>query len=209
MKKKVLVGCEESQIITKAFRARGIEAFSCDIKPCSGGHPEWHIQMDLFEAVKLFDWALMIVHPPCTFLSSSGAKWYYHPEDKHLPTNVRRPHPLYPNRAKDRDDAVDFFMRCVNAPVNRIVIENPIGRMSSFYRKPDQIIQPWQFGHGETKATCLWLKNVPKLQPTNIVEGREQRMFRMAPSKDRQALRSKTYEGIAEAFANQYENLFK
>ena len=183
---EMLVACEESQAVTIAFRDIGIEAFSCDIEPCSGGHPEWHIQCDV---VKLLNdqWDMIIAFPPCTHLAVSGARWFKQ------------------KRADGRQQSgIDFFMQFANAECDRIAIENPIGIMSTVWRKPDQIIQPWQFGHGETKATCLWLKGLPLLEPTNIVDGREQRIWKMPPSKDRSRLRSKTFEGIAKAMANQW-----
>lgn len=182
---RVLVACEESQRVCKAFRDRGHEAYSCDIIDCSGGRPEWHIKRDVLEI--LDGWDLIIAFPPCTDLAVSGARWF---EEKRKDGSQQR--------------SIDFFMRFVNAPCDRIAIENPIGIMSSIYRKPDQIIQPWQFGHGETKATCLWLKNLPLLKPTKIVSGREQRVWRMPPSADRAKERSKTYEGIALAMAEQW-----
>lgn len=166
---KILIACEESQAITKEFRLLGYEAFSCDLLPCSGGHPEWHIQGDVFDVIDQ-GWDLMIAHPPCTFLSSSGAAWYYHPEDKHLPIDQRRPHPNYPNRNKDRQDAIEFVLRLSEAKIPRIAIENPIGSLSTAWRKPDQIIQPWMFGDKASKATCLWLKGLPLIAPTNVVD---------------------------------------
>jgi hypothetical protein len=201
--KRVLVACEESQAVTIELRKLGIEAFSCDIEPCSGGHPEWHLQQDVTPLLNE-DWDMIIAFPPCTYLTVSGSAWYYHPEDKHLPLEERRPHPKYPNRRKDQQEGIDFFMLFANNKCNNIAIENPIGVMSTKFRKPDQIIQPWQFGHGETKATCLWLKGLPKLKPTDIVEGREQRLHYLPPSKDRAKLRSKTYDGIAKAMAIQW-----
>ena len=183
---KILVACEESQAVAKAFRTRGHEAWSCDIEPCSGGHPEWHLQCDVRLALEE-QWDMVIAFPPCTDLAVSGAKWF---KEK---------------RADGRQQAsIDFFMIFVDCGCNKVVIENPVGIMSSVYRKPDQIIQPWQFGHGETKATCLWLKGLPKLVPTNIVEGREQRIWKLPPTADRAKLRSKTYPGIAEAMAQQW-----
>lgn len=180
---RIIIGCEESQAVCKEFRDLGHEAFSCDIQPCSGGFPQWHIQADVFEIIKL-GWDIGIFFPMCTHLSVSGAR--------HFPAK----------RADGRQQAgIDFFMGLVNAPIKRIAIENPIGIMSSIYRKPDQIIQPWQFGHGETKATCLWLKNLPLLEPTDIVEGREQRIWKMGPSATRGKERSKTFPGIAKAMA--------
>ena len=182
---KVLVACEESQRVCTAFRDRGHEAYSCDIIDCSGGHQEWHIKRDVLEILE--GWDLIIAFPPCTDLAVSGARWF---EEKRKDGRQQR--------------SIDFFMKLVNAPCDRIAIENPIGIMSSLYRKPDQIIQPWQFGHGETKSTCLWLKNLPLLEPTKIVSGREQRVWRMPPSADRAKERSKTYEGIALAMAEQW-----
>lgn len=184
---KILIACEESQVVTIEYRLRGFKALSCDLLPCSGGHPEWHIITDIFNILNC-GWDMMIAFPPCTHLSVSGARYFK-------------------EKRKDgrQQAAIDFFMALVNAPIPRIAIENPIGIMSTIYRKPDQIIQPWQFGHGETKATCLWLKNLPLLKPTNIVKGREQRVWKMPPSKDRAILRSKTYPGIAKAIAEQWQ----
>lgn len=183
----VLIGCEESQTVCKAFRELGHDAYSCDLIECSGGLPQYHLQMDIFEAIKLKKWDLGIFFPPCTHLAVSGARWFK-------------------EKQKDgrQQEAVNFFMSLVSAPIDKIAIENPIGIMSSHYRKPDQIIQPWQFGHGETKATCLWLRNLPLLVPTDIVNGREQKIWKMAPSKDRAKLRSKTFTGIAAAMASQW-----
>lgn len=183
---RILVACEESQAVTLELRKLGHEAYSCDIIPCSGGHPEWHIQVDALELLKM-RWDMIIAFPPCTDLSVSGARYF----------------------AEKREDgrqqkSIDFFMKFANADCPRIAIENPIGIMSTVWRKPDQIIQPWQFGHGETKATCLWLKGLPLLQPTKIVEGREQRVWKMPPSADRAKLRSKTFPGIARAMAEQW-----
>ena len=215
---KVLIACEESQAVTKAFRELGHEAYSCDILPASGGHPEWHIQRDVFEVINE-GWDLMVAHPPCTFLAVSGASWYYHPEDKNLPVEQRRPHPRYPNRAMDREMAVGFFMALMNAPIERIAVENPIGIMSSRFRKPDQIVQPWQFGDSASKSTCLWLKNLPKLTATEIVDKGEIVTFASGKSmpkwyadalytaktkEERQTLRSKTFPGIAKAMAEQW-----
>ena len=220
--KRILVACEESQAVTKELRALGHEAFSCDLLPCSGGHPEWHIQADVFEVIKL-GWNIMIAHPPCTFLSSSGAGWLYHPDDKHLPTQERRPHPLYPNRIKDRDDAVEFVKRLYESDIPCIAIENPIGQLSSLWRKPDQIVQPWMFGDKASKSTCFWLKGLPKLQPTDIVdkgeffefttkkgEVKKQPMWyfkalsEAKTAEERRTLRSKTFQGMAKAMAKQW-----
>ncbi len=183
---KVLIACEESQAVYIEFRKKGHEAYSCDILPCSGGHPEWHIQGDVLEQLNN-GWDIMIAFPPCTHLAVSGAQWFS-------------------EKIKDgrQQAGIDFFMAMINAPILKIAVENPIGIMSTIYRKPDQIIQPWQFGHGETKATCLWLKGLPLLKPTNIVEGREQRIWKMAPGPERAKERSKTFPGIAKAMADQW-----
>lgn len=194
----VLVACEESQAICLAFRKLGHEAYSNDLQECSGGHPEYHLQMDALKALKLRKWDLIIAHPPCTYLTVSANKWY---EDQ----APRKSGALVGKARRDaREEAIQFFMEFVNADCDHIAIENPICIMSSRYRKPDQVIQPWMFGHGETKATCLWLKGLPKLKPTDIVEGREQKLHNLSPSKDRAKLRSKTYEGIADAIATQW-----
>lgn len=186
---KVLVACEESQAVCKAFRVLGHEAYSCDIQPCSGGHPEWHLQVDALELLKM-RWDLIIAHPPCTDLSVSGARWFAQ------------------KRADGRQQrSIDFFMRFTNLDCPRVAIENPVCIMSSIWRKPDQIIQPWQFGHGETKATCLWLKGLPLLKPTNIVSGREQKVWKMPPGPERAKARSKTFPGIARAMAEQWGGL--
>lgn len=183
---RILVACEESQAVTIELRKLGHEAYSADILPCSGGHPEWHIQGDV---LKVLDdgWDMMIAHPPCTHLAVSGARHF-----KEKIADGRQ------------QEGIDFFMTLVNAPIPKIAVENPVCIMSTKYRKPDQIIQPWQFGHGETKATCLWLKNIPPLVPTNIVQGREARVHKLPPSKDRARLRSITYSGVAEAMAKQF-----
>jgi site-specific DNA-cytosine methylase len=183
---KVLVACEESQAVCIAFRDQGHKAYSCDLLPCSGGHPEWHLQGDVFNFLTGVDWDLVITFPPCTHLAVSGAR---HFEQKRADGRQR--------------EAIEFFMMFTKLDC-KWAIENPIGIMSTHYRKPDQIIQPWQFGHGETKATCLWLNGLPKLEPTNIVDGREQRIWKMAPSPDRAKERSKTFAGIAQAMANQW-----
>lgn len=183
---RVLVACEESQEVCKAFRAHGHEAYSCDIQECSGGHPEWHLQVDVLEILKM-RWDLIIAHPPCTDLSVSGARWFVQ------------------KRADGRQQrSIDFFMKFTNLDCPRVAIENPVCIMSTVWRKPDQIIQPWQFGHGETKSTCLWLKGLPTLKPTNIVSGREQRVWKMPPSSERAKARSKTFPGIALAMAEQW-----
>jgi len=184
--RQVLIACEESQIVTMLFRNIGIECYSCDIQSCSGGRPEWHIKQDVLTVLQ-HPWSMVIAFPPCTHLASSGARWFSQ------------------KRADGRQAwGINFFMEFVKCNAPLIAIENPIGIMSTVYRKPDQIIQPWQFGHGETKATCLWLKGLPKLMPTNIVEGRLHKIHNMAPSKDRAKIRSKTYEGIAKAMVAQW-----
>lgn len=183
---KILVACEESQAVTIEMRRLGHEAYSCDIEPCSGGHPEWHLQVDALELLKM-KWDMILAFPPCTHLAVSGARYFE-------------------QKRKDgrQQAAIDFFMRFANADCPKIAIENPVGIMSSVWRKPDQIIQPWQFGHGETKRTCLWLKGLPPLFPTNIVDGREQRIWKMPPSEDRAKNRAKTFPGIARAMAEQW-----
>lgn len=182
---KVLVACEYSATVRDAFRALGHDAWSCDLLP-TDGDPEWHLIGDVLEVIE-DGWDLMIAHPPCTDLSVSGAR--------HFAAKI----------ADGRQQrALDFVQLLMDAPIERIAIENPISVISSKIRKPDQIIQPWQFGHGETKATCLWLKNLPKLEATDIVEGREQRMHRLPPSPDRWKIRSTTYKGIAKAMADQW-----
>jgi hypothetical protein len=194
----IIIGCEESQEICKAFRAKGIETYSCDLQPCSGGRPEWHIQGDLFEVLKSRKWKMGIFHPPCTYLTVSnngsmanGCSKYTAEEAKIL-----------------RQGAIDFFMRCVNS-LDMWCIENPIGIMSTIYRKPNQTIQPYNYGHGETKATCLWLRRLPRLNGFNVVEGRENRIWKMTPSPERSKERSKTYTGMAQAMANQWSYLLK
>ncbi|MDD4873361.1 MAG: hypothetical protein PHE15_00060 [Dehalococcoidales bacterium] len=184
--KKVLVACEFSQVVTRAFRERGHEAYSCDILPTEG-NPEWHIRDDVLKHLN-DGWDLMIAHPPCTYLAVSGARWFK-------------------ERIKEQQEALDFINSLMYAPIERIAIENPISVISTRIRKPEQIIQPWMFGHGETKATCLWLKNLPLLKPTNIVEGRLGRVHKEPPSKDRWKNRSRTFQGIAEAMAAQWSNL--
>ncbi len=183
------MACEESQAVTIAMRNVGLVAYSCDLNPCSGGHPEWHIQKDV-RSILNDNWTMILAFPPCTHLASSGARWF----------------------AEKRTDgrqalAVEFFMLFASCQSSLVAVENPIGIMSTRWRKPDQIIQPWQFGHGETKATCLWLKNLPLLEATNIVSGREQRVWKMPPSKNRSKLRSQTYQGIANAMADQWGSL--
>lgn len=182
---RILIACEESQAVTLAFRSRGIEAYSCDTSDCSGGYPGWHIQCDVIDLLEE-DWSAVIAFPPCTHLARSGARWW---------------------PAKQRDGrqgrGIEFFKKFTELSCPT-AIENPIGIMSTVWRKPDQIIQPWQFGHGETKATCLWLKGLPLLTHTKVVPGRKPATWLLPPSKDRAKLRSKTYTGIAKAMANQW-----
>jgi hypothetical protein len=179
---RVLVACEYSGTVRDAFAARGHDAWSCDLLPTErlGNHIHGDVLQHLHR-----NWDLMIAHPPCTHLAVSGARWF---KDKQI----------------EQAEALDFVHRLMDAPIPRIALENPISIISSRIRKPDQIIQPWQFGHGETKATCLWLKNLPKLTPTNIVEGREARIHKMPPGPDRWKERSRTFEGIAQAMAEQW-----
>jgi hypothetical protein len=215
---RILLACEESQAVTIEMRKLGHEAFSCDLLPCSGGHPEWHIQGDVLNILGQ-TWDMMIAHPPCTYLAVSGAQWYYHPDDKHLPVENRRPHPKYPNREKDREEAVAFFIALANAPIDKIVIENPVGIISTRFRKPDQVVQPFMFGDEARKTTCLWLKNLPKLEPTNMVGEGERIYFKSGKSQpkwysdafvksksheERRTMRSKTFPGIAKAMAMQW-----
>ena len=193
---RVILPCEFSGRVRRAFRARGHDAWSCDLLPCEDGSP-FHYQFDvreLFEGPvhqsfvlegKELHWDLMIAFPPCTRLAVSGARWF---------------------RGKEREqaEAIEFVRKLMAVPVPRICIENPVGVLSTAIRKPDQIIQPWQFGHGETKATCLWLKELPLLIPTKIVEGRAARVHREPPSPQRWKNRSRTYQGIADAMAEQW-----
>jgi hypothetical protein len=194
---KVLIACEESQAVCKEFRRKGHEAYSCDILPCSGGHPEWHIQGDVLEQLDK-GWDMMIAFPPCTYLTISANKWYKDQPKRKSGVLVGA------ERRETREDAIKFFLTLYNTDIPMVAIENPIGVMSTRFRKPDQVIQPWMFGHGETKATCLWLRGLPVLHPTNIVEGREQRIHKLSNTKDRPMLRSKTYPGIAKAMATQW-----
>ncbi len=194
----ILVGCEESQAVTKSFRSLGHEAYSCDLQECSGGHPEWHLKMDVFEAIKLKKWDLGVFFPDCTYLTVSANKWYKDQPERKSGTLVGEA------RREARREAQKFFMALYNCEIPHVSLENPIGVMSSFFRKPDQVLQPWMFGHGETKATCLWLRNLPILKSTDIVEGRVQRLHLLPKTADRAKLRSKTYSGIAHAMADQW-----
>ena len=181
---KVLVACEYSGTVRDAFIAAGHEALSCDLLPTDNPGP--HYQGDVRDVLS-DGWDLMIAHPPCTHLAVSGARWF---KDKQA----------------EQAEALDFVRLLLDAPIERIALENPVSVISSRIRKPDQIIQPWQFGHGETKATCLWLKGLPKLTPTDIVDGREARVHKLPPSADRWKIRSTTYPGIAAAMAQQWSD---
>jgi len=208
---KILVACEESQAVTKELRKLGHESFSCDLLPCSGGHPEWHYQQDVFDVINK-GWDMMIAHPPCTFLAVSGARWLYNKDGS-----------KNEERWKNQAEALDFVQRLMDAPIDKIAIENPISVISSNIRKPEQIIQPWMFGDKAQKSTCLWLKNLPLLEPTDIVEKGEFIEFiskkgvkKKQPKwyfdalknaktpAERRTLRSKTFKGIAEAMAKQW-----
>ncbi len=239
MKRKlnILIACEESQAVCRAFRELGQNAYSCDLFNCSGTkfgtneaepHPEWHFNHDVTtvldqtnltlengeQAIINGDWDIMIGHPPCTFLAVSGAKWLYDPNDK------TKPHPNFPNRRKDQEDGAKFFMFIANANVKRIAIENPIGIMSTRWRKPDQTIQPYMFGDPYSKYTCLWLKNLRPLHPSKPTEDHGERIYfgsgksqpkwysdgltKTKSKEERQKWRSKTFPGIARAIAEQW-----
>ena len=231
----ILIACEESQIVCKAFRARGHNAFSCDIIECSGDKPEWHLHGDIFHVIKnkggilqtgksyFLDegdnWDLMIAHPPCTYLSVSGARWFYHPDDAHLPFEERREHPNHLGRRKLRDEARDFFLKLTKTNIKHWAIENPVGLMNTIYRKPDQIVQPYWFGDSASKKTCLWLHNLPLLEATNIVDEGDRVVLSSGKSlpkwysdsfntnistEERRKLRSKTFPGFAQAMADQW-----
>ncbi len=200
---KILIACEESQTVCKAFRAKGHEAFSCDILPCSGGHPEWHLKEDVNKFLLTdYYWDMIIAFPPCTDLAVSGARHF-----KKKQANG------------SQYKSINFFMQFTNVKCSKIVIENPIGIMSTLYRKPDQIIQPYMFGEPHKKSTCLWLKGVQKLEPTNIVEVNDYKEYKCKNGKivkfsnwynqttikgNRQKSRSKTFSGIAKAMAEQW-----
>jgi hypothetical protein len=217
---RVLIACEESQAVTKEMRALGVEAYSCDIEPCSGGHPEWHIQGDVTPLLAQ-EWDMIIAFPPCTYLTHAGTRHYsrrINSEEKVLA------------REKKREEAAQFFMQFVNAKCNMIAIENPVGYMNSFYRKPDQIIHPYYFGESVQKRTCIWLKNLPLLEHTNmlpkpepiyICQGDKCKGKRInwcealktgvgkGTQAERAKARSKTFEGIAKAMASQWGVLVK
>lgn len=205
---RILIACEESQIVTKEFRKLGHEAYSCDILPCSGGKPEWHLQKDVREILKE-KWDMIIAFPPCTFLTVTGNSWF----------NIEKYGERAIKRHEDREEAAEFFMFFVNADCEKIAIENPIGTMSSRYRKPDQIVHPYYFGDPERKSTCLWLKGLPPLihQKENYVEpniikykngkGTDSKWHMdtmKLPPKERSIARSKTFLGIAKAMASQW-----
>lgn len=224
---KILVACEESQAVCKAFREKGHEAYSCDIIECSGGRPEWHIQGDVIPLLngkcsfKTCDgaehtvdgkWDMIIAHPPCTYLTVTGNRWF----------NVERYGQNAIERLKARTEAVAFFMNLYAADCEKVAVENPVGVMSSLFRSPDQIINPYQFGDPFEKKTCLWLKGLPQLTPTNIVEPPPRKQFDSGktmpawyadvwhlPKEERAKLRSKTFPGIAKAMAEQWGNLNK
>ena len=201
-KMRILIACEESQTVCKAFRAKGHEAFSCDILPCSGGHPEWHLQEDVLPLLRKENelWDMIIAFPPCTHLAVSGAA--------HFAKKI----------ADGRQQqGIDFFMQFANAKCEKVVIENPVGIMSSVYRKPDQIIQPYEFGEPFSKKTCLWVKGLPLLKSTKLVDKGERITFASGksmpkwysdafrlPPKERSIARSKTFQGIADAMADQW-----
>lgn len=197
MKMRILVACEESQAVTIEMRKLGNEAYSCDIQECSGGHPEWHLQCDALELLKM-KWDMIIAFPPCTHLCVTGSRWF---------TEGRKPIEL-------QYEARDFFMRFANADCEKIAIENPVGKMSTYWRKPDQIINPWQFGHTTNKKTCLWLKGLPLLRATQIIPEKERtnEIWKSKfngksiswSSEECKKLRSKTFPGIARAMAEQW-----
>lgn len=195
----ILVACEESQIVTIEFRKLGLEAYSCDILPCSGGHPEWHLQQDVIPLLNE-QWDMVIAFPPCTHLAASGAKWF-----------------AEKRRDGQQQRAIEFFMSFARCECEHIAIENPVGIMSTIWRKPDQIIQPWQFGDPFSKRTCLWLKGLPPLWPTKIVDRGERVKYKSGktlprwyadlanlPAPQRRRLRSRTFPGIARAMARQW-----
>lgn len=184
---RVLVACEFSGAVRGAFLARGHEAMSCDLLPSEFDGP--HYVGNVLDVIG-DGWDLLIAHPPCTHLAVSGARWFK-------------------EKAKEQAEALEFVRALLNAPIPRIALENPVSVISSRVRKPDQIIQPWQFGHGEVKATCLWLKNLPKLTPTQVVDGRHPACWLASPGPDRWKIRSRTYQGIADAMAAQWGALDK
>ena len=203
---KILVACEESQTVTKEFRAIGHEAYSCDIMECSGGHPEWHLQQDVTELLK-DKWDMILAFPPCTYLTVTGNRWF----------NIEKYGEKAIQRHKDREKAIDFFMLFANADCPKIAIENPVGIMSTHWRKPNQIVNPYQFGDPFEKKTCLWLKGLPNLKPTDIVGVPPRTKFKSGktmatwysdalklPKAERARVRSKTFLGIAKAMTTQW-----
>ena len=211
---RVLVACEYSGIVRDEFLKLGHDAVSCDLLDSESDFGEHYKGNDL--DIINDGWDMMIAFPPCTYLTVSGNRWFYHPEDKNLPYEDRRPHPLHPKRRELQEEALEFIRFLMDAPINKIAIENPIGVISTKIRKPDQIIQPYEYGHATSKSTCLWLKNLPLLQPTNIVDPEwiqvsgGQRMSRFhydsysLPKEERSKIRSKTFLGVAKAMANQW-----
>lgn len=208
---KILIACEESQTVCKAFRQLGDEAYSCDVLPCSGGHPEWHLQQDVLPLLRE-PWDLIIAHPPCTYLTTTGNRWF----------DVERYGEAAIRREREREKAVAFFMAFSETDCQHVAIENPVGIMSTQWRKPDQIINPFQFGDPYEKKTCLWLKGLPMLIPTDIVEPPPRVKFASGktmpkwyadachlPPAERARLRSKTFDGIANAMAYQWHNYLK
>ncbi len=202
----ILVACEESQAVTKEFRKLGHEAYSCDILECSGGHPEWHIQEDVTKLLKE-KWDMIIAFPPCTYLTVTGNRWF----------NIEKYGDKAIKRHQDREEAIKFFMMFANANCDKIAIENPVGIMSTEWRKPNQIIQPYEFGDPFEKKTCLWLKGLKKIEPTNVVKPPPRQKFKSGksmpswyadawklPKEERSKLRSKTFPGIAQAIAKQW-----
>ena len=208
---RILVACEESQAITKELRKLGHEAYSCDLLDCSGGHPEWHYKDDVFNVID-YGWDMMIAHPPCTYLAVSGARWLYNKDGT-----------KNQDRWDKQKEALDFVQRLMDAPIDKIAIENPISVISSNIRKPDQIVHPYMFGDKASKSTCFWLKNLPLLKPTNIVEKGEfvewiskkgvkkkqakwyfDALKQAKTKEERRTLRSKTFKGMAEAIAKQW-----
>lgn len=205
---RVLVACEESQAVTTELRKLGHEAYSCDLLECSGGHPEWHYQKDVTELLKE-QWDMIIAFPPCTYLTVTGNRWF----------NIERYGDKAIKRHEDRKDAIAFFMLFANANCDHIVIENPVGVMSTEWRKPNQIIQPYHFGDAAEKKTCLWIKGLPNLEYTNVIEPPPRQKFKSGktmpkwyadawklPKEERAKLRSKTFPGIAKAMAEQWSN---
>ncbi len=210
---KILIACEESGTVRDAFIAKGHDAMSCDIIPSRKPRP--HYQGNVFDILN-DGWDMMIAHPPCTYLTVTGNKWFYNPADKNLAIELRRPHPRFPNRRQQREEAVDFFMALAQAPIDKICIENPAGIISTWWRKPDQYIHPYYFGDPHSKRTGLWLKGLQPLTPTKMVEpewyiyknGKRDPLWHVETMKlsaeERTKERSKTFQGIADAMADQW-----